>query len=152
MAQSARDPVLVVTELTKIYGGRTPTTAVDRLSFALGRGEILGLLGPNGAGKTTTIQMLMSTLTPTSGRSSTSASRWSPPARRSSRRSDSPAPTPSCPPHLTIDENLDVFGRLYGLSAADRKARSRELLERFGVWDLTGSGPWRASRPARPPA
>ena len=42
------DPVLVVSELTKIYPGRQSTTAVDRLSFALGRGEILGLLGPNG--------------------------------------------------------------------------------------------------------
>ena len=67
MTEPDRDPVLVVTELTKIYGGKKPLTAVDRLSFALGRGEILGLLGPNGAGKTTTIQMLMSTLTPTSG-------------------------------------------------------------------------------------
>src|SRR5215475_11201898 len=68
MTSPDRDPVLTVTELTKIYGGKRPLTAVDRLSFALGRGEILGLLGPNGAGKTTTIQMLLSTLTPTSGR------------------------------------------------------------------------------------
>ena len=63
-----RDPVLVVTELTKVYRGRPPKTAVDGLSFALGPGEILGLLGPNGAGKTTTIQMLLSTLKPTSGK------------------------------------------------------------------------------------
>ena len=61
------EPVLRVSELTKIYPGRPPTTAVDGLSFALGRGEVLGLLGPNGAGKTTTIQMLLSTLKPTSG-------------------------------------------------------------------------------------
>src|SRR4051794_40786370 len=58
MVEPDRDPVLTVTELTKIYGGRKPVTAVDKLSFVLGRGEILGLLGPNGAGKTTTIQML----------------------------------------------------------------------------------------------
>src|SRR3954464_10100159 len=68
MVKPDRDPVLVVTELTKTYGGRKPLTAVDRLSFSLGRGEILGLLGPNGVGKTTNIQMLMSTLKPTSGR------------------------------------------------------------------------------------
>ena len=68
MIEFKQDPVLVVSELTKVYGGRTPTTAVDRLSFTLGAGEILGLLGPNGAGKTTTIQMLLSTLRPTAGR------------------------------------------------------------------------------------
>src|SRR4051794_38914510 len=68
MVEPDRDPVLTVTELTKVYQGRKPTTAVDRLSFALGRGEILGLLGPNGAGKTTTIQMLLSVLKPTAGR------------------------------------------------------------------------------------
>ena len=62
------EPVLVVNELTKVYPGRPPTTAVDRLSFALGRGEMLGLLGPNGAGKTTTIQMLLSTLEADVGR------------------------------------------------------------------------------------
>ncbi len=61
-------PVLAVTELTKVYRGRKPVTAVDHITFELGRGEILGLLGPNGAGKTTTIQMLLSTLEPTSGR------------------------------------------------------------------------------------
>ena len=42
--------------------------AVDRISFAVGRGEIVGLLGPNGAGKTTTMRMLTTFLTPTSGR------------------------------------------------------------------------------------
>ena len=87
----------MVSELTKVYPGRPPTTAVDRLSFALGRGEVLGLLGPNGAGKTTTIQMLLSTLKPTSGEiryfgKSLAAA----PVARSWRRWDSPARTRSC--------------------------------------------------------
>src|SRR5437870_771807 len=44
--------------------------AVDRASFEVGKGEIVGLLGPNGAGKTTTMRMLTTYLTPTSGRAS----------------------------------------------------------------------------------
>ena len=136
MTESDRDPVLVVTELTKTYGGRKPVTAVDRLSFALGRGEILGLLGPNGAGKTTTIQMLMSTLTPTSGRIEYFGRSLETHREAILERVGFASAYSKLPLHLKIDENLDVFGRLYGLPAADRKARARALLERFGVWDL----------------
>jgi ABC-2 type transport system ATP-binding protein len=67
-------PVLTVNNLTKIFtSGFWPFkslqtyVAVDYISFSLKTGEILGLLGPNGAGKTTTIQMLLGTLTPSSG-------------------------------------------------------------------------------------
>jgi ABC-2 type transport system ATP-binding protein len=56
-----------VQRLSKIY--RT-VKAVDRVSFSVGRGEIVGLLGPNGAGKTTTMRMLTTFLEPTSGRAS----------------------------------------------------------------------------------
>jgi ABC-2 type transport system ATP-binding protein len=130
------DPVLVVHELTKVYPGRPPTTAVDRLSFALGRGEVLGLLGPNGAGKTTTIQMLLSTLKPTSGEilyfgQSLRAARAAILAQVGFASAYARLPR-----RLTVRENLEVFARLYGLRAAERASRIRELLARFGVWDL----------------
>ncbi len=54
-----------VERLTRRYGA---VKAVDRISFEVGRGEIVGLLGPNGAGKTTTMRMLTTFLAPTSGR------------------------------------------------------------------------------------
>src|SRR3954466_3785184 len=54
-----------VERLTKRYG---TVKAVDRVSFSVGRGEIVGLLGPNGAGKTTTMRMLTTFLPPTTGR------------------------------------------------------------------------------------
>ena len=64
-------PIVTVKDLTKIYAPKRrsekPFTAVDKISFEIEPGEILGLLGPNGAGKSTTIAMLLGTLTPTSG-------------------------------------------------------------------------------------
>src|SRR6516164_7432643 len=128
--------VLAVTELTKVYRGRKPVAAVDHLTFELGRGEILGLLGPNGAGKTTTIQMLLSTLKPTAGRieyfgKSLAQDRESILALVGYASAYSKLPL-----HLAIEENLDVFGRLYGMPGHARKERAKELLTRFGVWDL----------------
>jgi ABC-2 type transport system ATP-binding protein len=128
--------VLKVTELTKVYRGRKPVTAVDHLTFELGRGEILGLLGPNGAGKTTTIQMLLSTLKPTTGQieyfgKSLAQDRESILALVGYASAYSKLPS-----HLAIEENLDVFGRLYGMPGHARKERTKELLTRFGVWDL----------------
>jgi ABC-2 type transport system ATP-binding protein len=128
--------VLEVTELTKIYGGRTPKTAVDGVSFALGAGEILGLLGPNGAGKTTTIQMLLSTLKPTSGR----IEYFGKPLDRFRAevlgRVGFASGYSRLPYRLTVAENLDVFGRLQSMHRADRRARSEELLSAFGVAHL----------------
>ncbi|NUP88584.1 MAG: ATP-binding cassette domain-containing protein [Candidatus Sumerlaeia bacterium] len=57
--------MIEIRELSKAFG---PIRAVDRLSFSLPRGEILGFLGPNGAGKTTTLRMVVGLLTPSAGR------------------------------------------------------------------------------------
>lgn len=56
--------MIEVENLTKVYGN---LTAVDRISFRVNRGEILGFLGPNGAGKTTTMRILAGYLPATSG-------------------------------------------------------------------------------------
>jgi ABC-2 type transport system ATP-binding protein len=130
------EPVLVVSELTKVYPGRPPTTAVDRLSFALERGEILGLLGPNGAGKTTTIQMLLSTLEPTSGEIRYFGQSLATHRAEILGRVGFASAYSKLPRRLTVAENLDVFARLYGLKGAERRARIQDLLTQFGVWDL----------------
>ena len=59
------DLMIEVEGLTKNYG---PTQAVDKVSFSVRRGEVLGFLGPNGAGKSTTMKMLTCYLSPTAGR------------------------------------------------------------------------------------
>ncbi len=125
--------ILSVEKLTKKYPGKPPMTAVDGISFALEKGEILGLLGPNGAGKTTTIHMLLGTLTYTSG----SILYFGKDFKKN--RSDVlqnvafASTYVNLPWKLTIKQNLDVFGRLYGLSGPEIKQRSLPLLERFGI-------------------
>src|SRR5690554_7549727 len=59
-----QSPTIEICNLTKKYGD---FTAVDNLTFSIGKGEVFGLLGPNGAGKTTTILMLMGLTEPSSG-------------------------------------------------------------------------------------
>lgn len=128
-------PALEVVGLTKVFGRRKPVTAVGGLSFAMGKGEILGLLGPNGAGKTTTIQMLLSTLTPTSGRILYDGRDLARHRSAILTRVGYASAYSKLPALLSVEENLDVIGRLHDMPRADRASRSRELLERFGMWD-----------------
>jgi ABC-2 type transport system ATP-binding protein len=60
-------PVLRVESLTKVFGRRSPVTAVADLSFDVQPGRVTGFLGPNGSGKTTTLRCLLGLVTPTSG-------------------------------------------------------------------------------------
>ncbi|MFQ5884875.1 MAG: ABC transporter ATP-binding protein [Thermoplasmata archaeon] len=61
----ANDPIITVSDLTKVYGD---IRAVDGVSFEVNRGTIFSFLGPNGAGKTTTVEMMEGLRTPTSGK------------------------------------------------------------------------------------
>lgn len=125
--------VLKVRDLTKVYPGAPPYTAVDRISFDLKKGEILGFLGPNGSGKTTTIQMLLGTLL-TSGGTIHYFDRDFSLHREEILQNVSFASTYlSLPYILTIKENLEVLGFLYGLSRKESRKRYSPLLERFGI-------------------
>lgn len=127
--------VLSVRNLKKIYPGKVPFTAIDGISFDLKDSEILGLLGPNGSGKTTTIQMLLGTLSHTSGTIHYFDKEF--PLHRSEiLQNVSFASTyTSLPWILTIKENLEVFGCLYGLTRKESAKKFDPLLERFGILD-----------------
>jgi ABC-2 type transport system ATP-binding protein len=135
MNTPAKASILKATKLRKVYPGKTPFVAVNDISFELCKQEILGFLGPNGSGKTTTIQMLLGTLTPTSGSLVYFGKEFS------SHRSEilqyvSFASTyTSLPWLLTLAENLEVFGYLYGLDRKASAERFDPLLERFGILD-----------------
>ncbi len=128
-----RNTLLSVQNLKKVYPGKIPFIAVDGISFDLKEGEILGMLGSNGAGKTTTIQMLLSTLKPTSGSIHYFGKDFFTHRSEILKNVAFASTYVSLPWMLTVDQNLEVFARLYGLSPSERKERTGTLLERFGI-------------------
>lgn len=130
------DVLLQVSDLVKRYPGNPAVHAVECVSFGLHRGEILGLLGPNGAGKTTTIRMLLSTLTPTSGSIHYFGMNFFQNRSESLQRVGFASTYTNLPLFLTVAENLDIHGRLYGMSRNDRLDRAKKLLDFFGVYAL----------------
>ena len=122
--------ILTVNRLKKAYGA---LEAVNEISFELKSGEILGLLGPNGSGKTTTIQMLLGTLTPTSGSIFYFGKDFVTTRSEALQHVSFASTYTSLPFILTVEENLNFFGRLYGIKNGIERAKS--LLERFGIYD-----------------
>jgi ABC-2 type transport system ATP-binding protein len=114
-----------VENLVKTFNG---FTAVDRISFTVGEGELFGLLGPNGAGKTTTINMLSTLLRPTSG-SATVAGFDVARDRDSVRKSIGVVfQEPALDAKLTGRENLEFHTMMYGIGKAERRRRIDEVL------------------------
>ena len=111
-------PVLEVRNLTKRFGD---FTAVNGISFALQPGEILGVLGPNGAGKTTAMHMLLGLIAPTSGTISMFGMDLEMHREAILQRVNFSSTYMSMPQSLTVEENLWVIARLYGLSEVRRK-------------------------------
>lgn len=139
-----QNPVLQVDRLEKIFTTRSWLTraikkefiAVNKISFDIKKGEILGLLGPNGAGKTTTIQMLLGTLTPSGGAILYFDKDFATHRSEILQHVGFASAYSKLPGKLTVYENLDVFGRLYGLSHGERQQRIARLLEIFNIADL----------------
>jgi len=111
-------PVLDVTDLSKRFGD---FPAVDGISFSIKPGEILGLLGPNGAGKTTTIQMLLGLVTPTAGSIRMFGMDLATHRETILQQVNFSSTYISMPQSLTVEENLWVIARLYGLLDIPRR-------------------------------
>jgi ABC-2 type transport system ATP-binding protein len=117
-------------ELTKRFGS---FTAVDHISFTVGKGELFGLLGPNGAGKTTAIRMLTTLLVPTSGQAWV-AGHDVVRAGRKVRECIGVVPQAlTSDLELTAWQNLDIYGQFYGLPRVARHARAEHLLKMVGL-------------------
>jgi ABC-2 type transport system ATP-binding protein len=108
-----------------------PYRALDRVSIDVAPGDVFGFLGPNGAGKTTTLKLLMQLVFPTSGGAEILGR---PVGDIGVRRRIGYLPeNPYFYDHLTAEELLDYYGRLFGLPSADRRRKISATLDRLGI-------------------
>ena len=122
--------MIEIQHLVKRFG---PFTAVDDVSFAVSRGEVLGFLGPNGAGKSTTMKMITGFLTPTSGRVRVcDFDVIEAPLQAKQQLGYLPEGAPAYP-DMTPAGFLDFIADVRGLSGAKRRQHIDVVVERIGL-------------------
>jgi ABC-2 type transport system ATP-binding protein len=132
--------------LVKTFGS---FVAVDHVTLRVPKGEIFGFLGPNGAGKSTTIRMLCGLLTPTAGRANVNGFSVADQPELIRRNIGYMSQKFSLYDDLTVEENIDFFGGMYGVPherRAERKEyvlRMADLTERRHTLTGTLSGGWK---------
>jgi ABC-2 type transport system ATP-binding protein len=125
--------LIEVQQLTKRYG---PFTAVDSVSFNVGKGEILGFLGPNGAGKTTTMRILTGYMPPTEGRARVAGFDLQDQPVQAKQRIGYLPETPPLYPDMTVREYLRFVARIKGVPAAEQASRVASVMQRTHVADM----------------
>ncbi len=118
-------PAIEAVEIRKCFG---TFCAVDGLSFTVERGEVFGLLGPNGAGKSTLIRMLTTLLPPTSGTALINGFDVVSAANKVRRTIGVIPQAMTSDLDLSAEENMEIFGKLYGVPAEKRRRVTRKLL------------------------
>ena len=124
--------------LTKRFGD---FTATDRVSFSVGRGEIMGLLGPNGAGKSTTFKMLCGLLKPSAGSAQVAGLDLRTSGSEAKLQLGYMAQKFSLYGLMSVRQNLEFFSGVYGLRGAEQRARIAEMIEIFHLQDFLDHSP-----------
>ena len=122
---------IVVENLSKNY---SKNEAVKNINFKISENEVLGLLGPNGCGKTTTIAMMLGLLKPTSGKVLIDGQDIEKKRISLLHKMNFISPYIELPKKLTVRQNLEVYGRLYGIK--NRKERIEEISEDLDIKDF----------------
>jgi len=123
-------PQIVVEDLVKRFGN---FVAVDRVSFRIGRGEVLGFLGPNGAGKSTIIRILCGLLRPNAGRALVAGIDVARDAERVRERIGYMSQKFSLYRDLSVEENLRFFGGIYRVPRDELPERMRFAINMAGL-------------------
>jgi ABC-2 type transport system ATP-binding protein len=128
------DPIIQIEGLTKLFRRgffMRKVIALEDLHLNINPGEIFGYLGPNGAGKTTTVKLLLGLIFPTKGK----IALWGKePWRKEVKARIGFLPeNPYFYDHLKVRELLQFYGRLFGLSGSEIRARTGKLLEGLGL-------------------
>ena len=124
--------MIQVVDLVKTFGN---FTAVDHVSFEVGRGEIFAFLGPNGAGKTTTIKMLTTLLRPSGGAVKIDGLDPTEHPHDVRKRFGIVFQDPSLDGDMTAHENMELHGVFYHVPRKIRAERIERLLRLFELWD-----------------
>ena len=103
---------IIIDGLTKQFKN---ISAVKNISFKIGKGKIIGLLGPNGCGKSTTIGMMLGLIKPSSGTVIINGQNIEHNRTDLLEKMNFISPYVELPKKLTVEENLKVYGRLYGV-------------------------------------
>ncbi len=109
--------------------------AVDDLTLEVPAGIVFGFLGPNGAGKTTTIHLLLGLIAPSAGQASVLGYDIRTQAQEIRTHSGALLEFAGLYERMSAEDNLDLYGRIYGMSTAERQARTKELLEHLDLWE-----------------
>ena len=133
-SQDSAEVVIAVKDVVRRFGS---FTAVNHLSFEVGRGQIFGMLGPNGAGKTTTFRMLCGLLPPTSGSLRVAGVDLRHASASARQRIGYVAQRFSLYGQLTVLENLAFFGGVYGLQGSRLRERIDSAISQFELEAVT---------------
>lgn len=132
--------IVTINSLSKSYD---KTTALNKISFSINEGEIFGLLGPNGSGKSTIINILSGILALDSGSCSIfNLNIENKKHKRIIQKQLGVVPQNYCLyENLTAKENVDFYGRLYGISKKELSLKTKHALERVGLWEHKNNFP-----------
>ena len=122
---------IIVDGLTKQFKN---ILAVKNISFKIGKGKIIGLLGPNGCGKSTTIGMMLGLIKPSSGTVIINGQNIEHNRTDLLEKMNFISPYVELPKKLTVEENLKVYGRLYGVK--NLKDKISDLMEKLNLLDF----------------
>ena len=131
-----KEKIIAVQNLTKKFGN---FTAVKNISFDVYKGEIFGFLGANGAGKTTAMKMLIGISNPTSGKATVAGFDVKEKAEMVKKNIGYMSQKFSLYDDLTIKENIQFFGGIYGLSRTEIKSKTESLVKELQLENIINS-------------